>query len=109
MPKRRRWRRVCVSAAVRCTSSMPARIPGRYLAVVAPVFQDDTADTLAARILAKEHKTYPAALQLLAEGRLRIQDRRVLIDWDGRRPRSPRDSVVEWQEIKDSNRIPCEA
>lgn len=68
----------------------------------APVHQDDTADTLAGRILAKEHRTYPAALQLLAEGRLQIRDRRVLIDWDGRRPRLPRDSVLEWQEIRDS-------
>jgi phosphoribosylglycinamide formyltransferase-1 len=65
---------------------------------VAPVYREDTADILAARILAKEHKTYPAALQLLAEGRLRIRDRRVLIDWDGRQPRSPRDSVAEWQD-----------
>jgi phosphoribosylglycinamide formyltransferase-1 len=73
---------------------------------VAPVYQDDTAGTLSARILAKEHKTYPAALQLLAEGRLQIRDRRVLIDWNGRRPRSPRDSVSEWQEIRDSDRIP---
>jgi phosphoribosylglycinamide formyltransferase-1 len=67
-----------------------------------PVFQDDTADTLADRILAKEHKTYPAALQLMAEGRLQIQDRRVLIDWNGRQPRLPRDSILEWQEIKAS-------
>ncbi len=71
------------------------------LQTVAPVYPGDTADTLAARILAKEHKTYPAALQLLAEGRLRVRDRRVLIDWDGRQPRSPRDSVAEWQELKD--------
>ncbi len=69
---------------------------------VVPVSQEDTADSLAARILAKEHKTYPAALQLLAERRLRIRDGRVLIDWDGRRPRLPGDSVLEWQEIKDS-------
>jgi len=69
---------------------------------VAPVYGQDTAETLAARILAKEHQTYPAALQLLAEGRLRIRDRRVLIEWDGRQPRSPRDSVLEWQWIKDS-------
>jgi phosphoribosylglycinamide formyltransferase-1 len=69
---------------------------------VVPVCSQDTADTLAARILDKEHQTYPAAIQLLAEGRLRIRDRRVLIEWDGRQPRSPRDTVVEWQEIKDS-------
>jgi len=70
---------------------------------VVPVDQHDDEDTLATRILAKEHKTYPAALQLLAEGRLQIREQRVLIDWSGRRPRLPRDSVLEWQEIKDSN------
>lgn len=68
---------------------------------VVPVYQDDTAETLAERILAKEHKTYPAALQLLAEGRLRIDGRRVVIDWEGRVPRRPRDCVLEWQKIKD--------
>ncbi len=68
-----------------------------------PVDQQDDEETLAARILAKEHKTYPAALQLLAEGRLRIRKQRALIDWSGRRPRLPRDCVLEWQEIKDSN------
>lgn len=69
---------------------------------VVPVVQQDTGETLAERILAKEHKTYPAALQLLAEGRLQIQEQRVLIDWFGRRPRAPRDSVLEWQQVKDS-------
>jgi phosphoribosylglycinamide formyltransferase-1 len=73
-----------------------------------PVLQGDTANTLADRILAKEHRTYPAALQLMAEGRLQIQDRRVLIDWDGRRPRFPRDSILEWREIRDADRIPGE-
>lgn len=69
---------------------------------VVPVLQEDAGNALASRILVKEHKTYPAALQLLAEGRLRIQGRRVLIDWSGRQPRLPRDSVLEWQQIKDS-------
>jgi phosphoribosylglycinamide formyltransferase-1 len=69
---------------------------------VAPVCRKDDADILAARILAKEHITYPAAIQLLAEGRLQIRDRRVLIDWDSRQQRPFRDSVAEWQEIKDS-------
>ena len=69
---------------------------------VVPVNQDDTPDTLAARILSREHQAYPAAIQLLAEGRLQIRDRRVLVDWQGRRPRPPRDSIVEWQESKDT-------
>ena len=37
------------------------------------VFPDDTPDTLAARILAVEHRIYPGALRLLASGRLRLQ------------------------------------
>jgi len=71
------------------------------LQAVVPVYKDDTPETLAARILVKEHRTYPAALQLLAEGRLRIEGRRVLINWEGRVPRHPRDCVEEWKEIQD--------
>lgn len=47
-------------------------------AVVA-VEQDDTEDTLAARILEQEHRAYPLAVRLLAEGRLRIDGRRVVV------------------------------
>ncbi len=46
---------------------------------VVPVRDDDTPDTLAARILREEHRIYPQALQYLAEGRLRIEGRRVLL------------------------------
>lgn len=45
-----------------------------------PVLDDDTSDTLAARILVQEHKIYPCAVQLFVEGRLRVDGRRVLID-----------------------------
>jgi phosphoribosylglycinamide formyltransferase 1 len=38
-----------------------------------PVCDDDTADTLSARILTVEHRIYPEALRLLARGRLRLQ------------------------------------
>jgi phosphoribosylglycinamide formyltransferase 1 len=44
-----------------------------------PIWENDTEETLAQRILAAEHKTYPRALQLLAEGRLAIEGRRVRI------------------------------
>jgi phosphoribosylglycinamide formyltransferase-1 len=37
-----------------------------------PVFDDDTADTLAARVLAVEHQIYPLALRYLAEGRVEL-------------------------------------
>lgn len=45
---------------------------------VVPVFDDDTADTLNARILKQEHKIYSQAIQMYAEGRLEIQGRRVI-------------------------------
>lgn len=43
-----------------------------------PVYDDDTAETLNARILKQEHKIFSQAIQLYAEGRLEIQGRRVL-------------------------------
>jgi len=39
-----------------------------------PVQDDDTPESLAARILAVEHKLYPDALKLLAGGRVRLKD-----------------------------------
>jgi phosphoribosylglycinamide formyltransferase-1 len=47
---------------------------------VVPVYPDDTTDTLAARILTQEHRIYPRAIQLYAEGRLHIVGRKVLVD-----------------------------
>jgi phosphoribosylglycinamide formyltransferase 1 len=44
------------------------------------VRDDDTAATLAARVLAIEHKIYPAALALLAAGRISISDGRCRIE-----------------------------
>jgi phosphoribosylglycinamide formyltransferase-1 len=45
-----------------------------------PVFPDDTEESLAARILKQEHRIYPRAIQLYAEGRLRVMGRKVLVD-----------------------------
>lgn len=45
---------------------------------VVPVYDDDTEQTLTARILAQEHKIYPAAIRLVLEGRVRLEGRRVL-------------------------------
>lgn len=42
-----------------------------------PVLDDDTPETLAARILPQEHKAYVEALTLLAQGRLTVLGRRV--------------------------------
>ncbi len=47
---------------------------------VVPVLPEDTAETLATRILEQEHKVYPRAIQLIAEGRVRVDDRRVTIE-----------------------------
>jgi phosphoribosylglycinamide formyltransferase 1 len=45
-----------------------------------PVREDDTADTLAARVLTVEHRIYPLALKLVAQGRVRIVDGHSLIE-----------------------------
>lgn len=47
---------------------------------VVPVLPGDTPDTLAARVLAEEHRLYPHALRLFAEGRVRLDGQRVSID-----------------------------
>ena len=47
---------------------------------VVPVFPDDSGETLAARILEQEHRVYPRAIQLFAEGRLRVVGRKVWVD-----------------------------
>ena len=44
-----------------------------------PVEQDDTEETLSARILKEEHKIYPEAVKLYFEGRLEVRGRRVFI------------------------------
>jgi phosphoribosylglycinamide formyltransferase 1 len=43
------------------------------------VREDDDADTLAARVLAIEHRIYPIALALVAKGRVRVEDGRCVI------------------------------
>ncbi len=45
-----------------------------------PILDTDTPETLAARILVQEHRIYPRAVQLFAEGRLGVDGRRVFID-----------------------------
>ena len=47
---------------------------------VVPVFPDDTGEALAARILEQEHRIYPRAIQLYAEGRLKIVGRKVWVE-----------------------------
>jgi phosphoribosylglycinamide formyltransferase-1 len=46
---------------------------------VVPVYEDDTPATLAARVQEQEREAYPEAIRLYAEGRLRLEGRRVRI------------------------------
>jgi phosphoribosylglycinamide formyltransferase 1 len=47
---------------------------------VVPVFPEDTEEALAARILKQEHRIYPRAIQLYAEGKLHVVGRKVMVD-----------------------------
>jgi phosphoribosylglycinamide formyltransferase 1 len=47
---------------------------------VVPVHPDDDAKSLSARILEQEHRLYPLAVRLIAEGRVRVVGNRALID-----------------------------
>jgi phosphoribosylglycinamide formyltransferase-1 len=49
------------------------------LQAVVPVYQDDTEETLADRILEQEHKIYPEAVRLYFEGQLEVRGRKIHI------------------------------
>jgi phosphoribosylglycinamide formyltransferase-1 len=51
-----------------------------------PVLADDDEDRLAARVLEAEHRCYPAAIRLIAEGRVRIEGERAIIAGSGEMP-----------------------
>jgi phosphoribosylglycinamide formyltransferase 1 len=53
------------------------------LQAAVPILDSDTPEILAARILEQEHRIFPRAVQLFAEGRLKVDGRRVLIE-DGK-------------------------
>ncbi len=53
---------------------------------VVPVYDDDTEDTLAARILVQEHRIYPMAIRLFFSGKLAIDGRRVKVPGEPRIP-----------------------
>jgi phosphoribosylglycinamide formyltransferase-1 len=64
-----------------CTvhSVVPEMDEGPIVAQAAvPVLDDDTPQTLAARVLAQEHVIYPMALRLVASGAVRIEGNRVI-------------------------------
>ena len=48
-----------------------------------PVLDDDPEDSLEARLLAWEHRLLPLAVRLFAEGRLRVEGKRVRVDGRG--------------------------
>jgi len=57
------------------------------LQAAVPVRADDTEETLAARVLAREHRVLPMAVGWIAEGRLRVENERVV-------PVDPKDPLV---------------
>ncbi|MCL6450812.1 MAG: phosphoribosylglycinamide formyltransferase [Acetobacteraceae bacterium] len=67
------------------------------LQAAVPVLEADTAETLAARILEQEHRLYPLSIRLFAEGRLRLEGRRVRIDWP---PGEERSVAAAWSGLR---------
>ncbi len=59
-----------------------------------PVMTDDTAQSLAARVLHEEHKIYPLAIKLHCEGRLAFDGNRLLLD------KQPLQKALQWQHGK---------
>jgi len=51
---------------------------------IVPVHEDDTEETLSARILKEEHRIYPMAIRLFLEGRLTLSGRRVITQNTGK-------------------------
>ena len=52
------------------------------LQATVPVLDDDTEESLSARILEQEHKIYSQAIQVVLDGRIKLRGRRVLLDAD---------------------------
>jgi phosphoribosylglycinamide formyltransferase 1 len=46
---------------------------------IVPVLQDDDEEALRLRILAEEHRLFPAVIRAIAEGRVSVEGRRVLV------------------------------
>ena len=53
---------------------------------VVPVYDDDTEETLAARILVQEHRIYPMAIRLFFAGKLYLEGRRVKVTGEPKIP-----------------------
>jgi phosphoribosylglycinamide formyltransferase-1 len=50
------------------------------LQAAVPVLENDTPDSLSARILAEEHRIYSEAIAIVLAGHSRIEGRRVVVD-----------------------------
>lgn len=59
------------------------------LQAAVPVRPDDTEETLAARVLAREHHVLPMAVGWIAEGRVKVEKERVVAVNSGRPPVNP--------------------
>jgi phosphoribosylglycinamide formyltransferase 1 len=55
------------------------------LQAAVPVLDNDTEQTLAARILGEEHRIYSEAIGIILSGRWRVEGRRVIVGNDGAR------------------------
>ncbi|GAB5521846.1 MAG: phosphoribosylglycinamide formyltransferase [Rhodothermales bacterium] len=81
----RRVHEAVLGAGVRWTGATVHLVDDDYdtgpIVVQEPVLveQTDTPETLAARVLKTEHRLYPQAIRLFAEGRVRVKDRAVWI------------------------------
>jgi phosphoribosylglycinamide formyltransferase-1 len=53
------------------------------LQTMVPIEPTDTPESLAHKILIQEHRTYPKAIQLHVDERIKITDGKTLIDWNG--------------------------
>jgi phosphoribosylglycinamide formyltransferase-1 len=53
------------------------------LQTMVPIEPTDTPKSLAHKILIQEHRTYPKAIQLHVDERIKITDGKTLIDWNG--------------------------
>ncbi len=63
------------------------------LQAAVPVEEDDTVESLSDRILQQEHRIYVEAIRLFAEGRLRVEGRRVRILPESRAAQDPGPAV----------------
>jgi phosphoribosylglycinamide formyltransferase 1 len=71
-----------------------------------PVLQDDTEESLAARVLKAEHQLYPLALRLAAKGQARLESGRVVLAGETSRPgmilispSEPRDESADLEQL----------